>query len=394
VFYKTNEKNRITKIAELNEDIKKNIDKTAAIDEIWRSVVNNGYNNHDTAPQDQYDKEILVKLFDDIKSDLLTHIEKDKKDIDNVLDMVYYGTVNSWFQDVERHVKDTKTPLLSKDGAVEVFSVMLKKYKYIGVIFLDISCFKMFNDVLDHKAGDEYLNDIGNLLAKLIAGTDIYDDSGKVYSRDGIFAARDGGDEFYIFIGMNDNKARKIDGKLAINFICDKINKLSDEKIRDHLKQSEYRQKMEPELKKLVGKIGEKKWQKGLEVVDGVISPDLDEPETGLGYRYTSRSTEEAVQNKEDEKENPYISFYTIGKLKHHTRIFSKVQFNEISRILSSEHLSNTKEETAYIIAKTLAESVKFEGNQSNKSGYLPDDYNSTDFKKEIEAIFSVNKEQ
>jgi GGDEF domain-containing protein len=399
VFYKNISSNRIDndKIPALREKIKKIVGSPAELDKLWKKIIQGTYVSEGTIKQTKYDNELLVDLFNEIKTDFTEHIEAGKDDIDNSITAAYIKTINNWIIDLERHVIDTKSPLLSRDGAIEVFSKLTEKFCHFGVVYLDISSFKMFNDVLDHKTGDDYLRDIGELIEKIINGTSVYEDKkGYAYDRGGVFAARDGGDEFYVFVGLNDIDAdgNKIDGSMGVKTICNNINEEIDEKILTNLKNKPYRENIDKKLRDTLVKIQEKKklekWEKGLEIIDGVKAKDGDEEAEGLAYRYISRCTD-TIDDNGDKPENEYISIYSIGKVKHHTRLFTAEQFKNVCEILEDKTFADTEEEKQYIIADKLAESVELPDIKRSAAAALPADTHSEEFYTLIEKIFEAH---
>lgn len=118
------------------------------------------------------------------------------------LDTEDIKSYREWLEDINYHAFDTKSPLLSRPAAIEIFGDFCKKYKYIGGIFIDLSLFKMLNDILDHEAGDEYLYIVGRIINDIC-------NANKCKCQNNEFAVRDGGDEYYIFSGNDDESELK-----------------------------------------------------------------------------------------------------------------------------------------------------------------------------------------
>jgi GGDEF domain-containing protein len=407
VFYNDNKKDRIVDTTRLNKEIFSNINSQDGIDEIWQRVIMYDF---DGDPENQCKQDvtkIFHKLYDEIKEDWENQINPKGENIAKKAPSEdYYKTINHWFNDLDRHVFDIKTPLLSRDGVIEIFKSMYEKYRYFGVIFLDVSCFKVFNDVLDHDTGDVYLEAVGKIIKDETAKTEFYlnpNNNGELIKCDGMCAGRDGGDEFYILIGLDDHIE-------YIRDICRTISLNIYNAILKNLQTENYRKLIIPRLKELSepGFVKTKKWQKGLEVITGVPSPYDDDPVTdgeGLGFIYTTRTSDATTGGEQTE----YISVNTIGRLKFHPRVFSKEQFAAAFAIAKEEKLRkfreenplilentaveilNTKHEAEqrYIVAAKLAESVKFNDNKIGEMEGLVEDIDSEEFKMQIKKIFS-----
>lgn len=94
-----------------------------------------------------------------------------------------------------RATHDSLTGLLNREGFQQVLvqSGLLHEGGYSAVIFLDLDEFKIVNDSLGHRAGDELLQLIGGRLRGAV--------------RDSDAVARFGGDEFIVFATAMDERA-------------------------------------------------------------------------------------------------------------------------------------------------------------------------------------------
>lgn len=90
----------------------------------------------------------------------------------------------------------------------------------LGILMIDVDCFKKYNDTYGHLQGDQVLNSIGTVLREAVA------------DRDG-FAARYGGEEFIVFLRNMDLKqvsdfAEEIRGKIIGLNIPHKTSEIAD----------------------------------------------------------------------------------------------------------------------------------------------------------------------
>lgn len=93
------------------------------------------------------------------------------------------------------------------DYSESAFENAYKKGTKFAVEILDIDCFKQYNDMYGHLAGDECLKEIAHLLHSLIER--------------GIFCARYGGDEFIIiYENKTDEEILGIAGKLKADVVA------------------------------------------------------------------------------------------------------------------------------------------------------------------------------
>jgi len=110
---------------------------------------------------------------------------------------------------------DALTGLPNRRKLIERFNFLKsladREHKKIAVLYLDMDNFKMINDTLGHKSGDELLVNIANKLKSSLRKTD--------------FIARIGGDEFVILLyGLKSNKEAIEVAKKVIDLLNRPVN--------------------------------------------------------------------------------------------------------------------------------------------------------------------------
>jgi diguanylate cyclase (GGDEF)-like protein len=269
--------------------------------------------------QNRYPKDTEnLTLFDDIKGEY-----KDQIDNGTLLPDRYILMCED-ILNREKIVFDDKTPLISRAGAIELFNRALLngKFGWIGVIMIDIKCFKAFNDLLGHDDGDGYLYKVGETIIHQV--------------RERMFAARDGGDEFYVFFTAEDEKSLTesmtgFHGRL----------KYAMPKCKT---ENGYTKRIKEELQFLQTPAGKEKREK-------------------IGIGFTDESTESEPQfyftsRKPDNNGKKYFTADDVGELKQHLIYFTKDDFKIKCNEITQKRYSSVRYqcEKEYIIAGKLAE--------------------------------------
>jgi diguanylate cyclase (GGDEF)-like protein len=101
--------------------------------------------------------------------------------------------------------KDPLTGIYNRRYIENIFPKLKdSKENQFAVLLIDVNDFKIINDLLGHKAGDEYLKNITNQLEKSVGKTDI--------------VARWGGDEFIIL--AKSGQSKEIVGRMIEEVHC------------------------------------------------------------------------------------------------------------------------------------------------------------------------------
>lgn len=98
---------------------------------------------------------------------------------------------------VEMSYKDPLTKIYNRKYFIESIEKYIKSGEQFSIVFLDLDNFKLINDVLGHKVGDEILKKVADWFSKNIRGEDV--------------VTRYGGDEFcFILKGLDKTKANEV----------------------------------------------------------------------------------------------------------------------------------------------------------------------------------------
>ncbi|MCR5607486.1 MAG: GGDEF domain-containing protein, partial [Lachnospiraceae bacterium] len=162
-----------------------------------------------------------------VESNLSTYLRLLRQLIDSIKRIENIITINEINKTLNLYAQTDKlTGIYNRAGLYEQIDIMLdnrNQFKDISIFYIDLDNFKYYNDSFGHEAGDIVLKNIAIILKSICDDND--------------FAARNGGDEFLVFIHSVDKEllTEKIENIYRqikeFNYFVDLIEKEKNQKI-------------------------------------------------------------------------------------------------------------------------------------------------------------------